>query len=968
MNEPNVPPNRKSQNKRSAFPKRFRSEDSPKSARSSKSKKAPKPKKPNSAQAASSSPQAAFPPANHHPASVPGWQVVEFPSVLSEEAQSNSPRPSAPKEPKRPTPPQSSQDSTQAPQPSSVQPPAPEALISLIQDANQRNHALLGRITELEEALEQSRQALQAEVERTSDSEDKPGNREPDLGNNQQQVSYLLNQLEFAHQTTQRQEILIETLRHQLQTSQERVAQIEQDYQRLQGQVTDSTRELHQVRSQCRELQARLQRQQRYTLQFKAALEKCLEVPPPSYETSPGGQTIASFTTAPVTSSQIGQSDADAATDAASSFSPEAIATAATDSSASSTQTIPTDSDLNLDIDATTEASAEVSSDVSETDFDERLSHTDETHESTAKAPVSRRSAVAQSPLMQVPPLFPKSPQIQPWSATDPQEQQESENGQSDRPSLTSQPFVAESKADVPSFASADATSSQHDSGSDVPLSKFHATLRELAHVDLSQSTDVPQSSAQPDSESPQADYLDAAPMNDSASAPVDLSGVSQAVNSQSVEASSPQPPSSNVISMPNAFAARQETENNAVEAPSVDLGAPSQSASPRTIMPPDLRKEKRAQASDSAPEADSLSSPHQTGQQSESHPSHSVISSDFPGSFSIARPQPDEPSSSPSNSEVGNDSHASDPSSSPSNESSSASKSENLWRELANLVDASTDDILKTHRAEVFKLLKEELNQTPSETSSEADDRLHTQSSSQDTDSTSHSAQPTDRRGAANAASARAIANSRIPPLSIPQPRSPKTEATLAALAQQPYQPDDVQDPWLESPQAHTEATPGTASRVQSQSDRLSDETSVDSLEMTTPEKNSPEQLSSDTPIKAASPSSSTSDTEADPQSSFTSAETSQPKTPSEAPPNTDDSAQHIRREAQLPKLANHRDDDWMRHSAASEAAQDSSKLASATSTPNWPAPLLHSPREKPNKENSDKKAKAIDLPAFLR
>ncbi|MEB3359070.1 MAG: hypothetical protein VKK04_20255, partial [Synechococcales bacterium] len=39
----------------------------------------------------------------------------------------------------------------------------------------------------------------------------------------------------------------------------------------------------NQLAEECRDLRIRLQRQQRYTLQFKAALEKCLEVPPPSY-------------------------------------------------------------------------------------------------------------------------------------------------------------------------------------------------------------------------------------------------------------------------------------------------------------------------------------------------------------------------------------------------------------------------------------------------------------------------------------------------------------------------------------------------------------------------------------------------------------------------------------------------------------------------------------------------------------
>ncbi|MGJ3251746.1 MAG: hypothetical protein ACFE0J_11525 [Elainellaceae cyanobacterium] len=160
-------------------------------------------------------------------------------------------------------------------------------LVQLIQELNQCNHALMERITRLEHELEQGQQALQSEVVRSQEAE---STRLASSGSSaaQGQVDYLLNQLEYAQQTHQRQEILIETLNHQLQASQERVVQIEQDYARLQKSHAEQSRELKQSEHLCRDLQMRLQRQQRYTMQFKVALEKCLEVPPPSYESSQG--------------------------------------------------------------------------------------------------------------------------------------------------------------------------------------------------------------------------------------------------------------------------------------------------------------------------------------------------------------------------------------------------------------------------------------------------------------------------------------------------------------------------------------------------------------------------------------------------------------------------------------------------------------------------------------------------------
>ncbi|HEY9641861.1 MAG TPA: hypothetical protein V6C57_15345, partial [Coleofasciculaceae cyanobacterium] len=92
------------------------------------------------------------------------------------------------------------------------------------------------------------------------------------------------NQLEFAHQANQRQQILVETLTGQIESSQERVAELEREAALIQQRYNEQAQLLSQLETTNRDLQARLHRQQRYTLQFKAALEKCLEVPTPQYD------------------------------------------------------------------------------------------------------------------------------------------------------------------------------------------------------------------------------------------------------------------------------------------------------------------------------------------------------------------------------------------------------------------------------------------------------------------------------------------------------------------------------------------------------------------------------------------------------------------------------------------------------------------------------------------------------------
>jgi predicted nucleic acid-binding Zn-ribbon protein len=169
--------------------------------------------------------------------------------------------------------------------------PAPEDLVQLIQDLNQCNDALLLRVTELEEALERSQVALQAEIERTQTP---PGGLPVGAtpGPVQQQIAQLLSELDIANDGLRRTTIHNETLQADLEANQQRVAQLERECTLLQQRFGEKNTALHQAEETCRDLKARLHRQQRYTLQFKAALEKCLNMAPTT------GQAVQSSTTA----------------------------------------------------------------------------------------------------------------------------------------------------------------------------------------------------------------------------------------------------------------------------------------------------------------------------------------------------------------------------------------------------------------------------------------------------------------------------------------------------------------------------------------------------------------------------------------------------------------------------------------------------------------------------------------------
>jgi predicted nucleic acid-binding Zn-ribbon protein len=177
--------------------------------------------------------------------------------------------------------------------------PAPEDLVQLIQDLNQCNDALLLRVTELEDELERSQLALQAEVERNQVAATGLPTATPP-GPVQQQIAQLLSELDIANDGLRRTTIHNETIHAELETSQQRVAQLERECTLLQQRFSDKTTALQQAEETCRDLKARLHRQQRYTLQFKAALEKCLN-------TAPGSTGVGAINTAAPVAREEGQ-------------------------------------------------------------------------------------------------------------------------------------------------------------------------------------------------------------------------------------------------------------------------------------------------------------------------------------------------------------------------------------------------------------------------------------------------------------------------------------------------------------------------------------------------------------------------------------------------------------------------------------------------------------------------------------
>jgi len=169
------------------------------------------------------------------------------------------------------------------------QPPATiENIAALTQNLQGRDLQLLHQGAQLEQTLRECQQALQAQMVRSQAQETLFLQQAEELNAAQEQATRLFRELESSHQVAHRQQVLIETLTQQLEASQQRVAQLERECALTQQRYSEQGEQLFDAEHLCKELRSRLYRQQRHTLQFKAALEKCLEAPAVNWENITG--------------------------------------------------------------------------------------------------------------------------------------------------------------------------------------------------------------------------------------------------------------------------------------------------------------------------------------------------------------------------------------------------------------------------------------------------------------------------------------------------------------------------------------------------------------------------------------------------------------------------------------------------------------------------------------------------------
>jgi DNA repair exonuclease SbcCD ATPase subunit len=152
---------------------------------------------------------------------------------------------------------------------------------ALARKLRQRNRELAKTLVQLEQALAEAQENLQSQTLRSHSADTLLAQQAEELNISQEQYTLLCRELETQEQNIQRQQIFIETISKHLEASQQQVAKLQRECALLQESNNEQSRQLGETEKQVQELHSRLYRQQQYTLQFKSALEQCLEVPIP---------------------------------------------------------------------------------------------------------------------------------------------------------------------------------------------------------------------------------------------------------------------------------------------------------------------------------------------------------------------------------------------------------------------------------------------------------------------------------------------------------------------------------------------------------------------------------------------------------------------------------------------------------------------------------------------------------------
>jgi hypothetical protein len=138
---------------------------------------------------------------------------------------------------------------------------------------------LLQEILVYKEAITEAERQLEAKTRRSQSTDQLIAQQAEELSKVQEHLAYTVAEFQVYQEESQRQQLQVETLTAKSATSQARTAELERECSLLQENCEEKGHQIKVLEQQLEEVRTRLQRQQRYAIQYKTALEQCLAMP-----------------------------------------------------------------------------------------------------------------------------------------------------------------------------------------------------------------------------------------------------------------------------------------------------------------------------------------------------------------------------------------------------------------------------------------------------------------------------------------------------------------------------------------------------------------------------------------------------------------------------------------------------------------------------------------------------------------
>lgn len=142
----------------------------------------------------------------------------------------------------------------------------------------EHNRKLLKKVFQLEQEVAETNNRIQEHQLRSQSTDLLIAQQAEEINHAQEDTAHVIKELESTKQEVHAQKVLVDNLTKQLETTKEKFTQLESKYALLQEKYNEQNHELSMKTQQVQELSDRLNRQQRYTLQYKAALDKYREI------------------------------------------------------------------------------------------------------------------------------------------------------------------------------------------------------------------------------------------------------------------------------------------------------------------------------------------------------------------------------------------------------------------------------------------------------------------------------------------------------------------------------------------------------------------------------------------------------------------------------------------------------------------------------------------------------------------